>query len=195
MKPAHWMIAIGLVLVTGLQALAAVVEGRVTLMADGAPASDVEVQIHRKPGMHTVTESDGYYRIENLKQGIYTITCRPTGYIPARVRFSISATDTFTINLELIALNRTTGQYATLKAVVVGGPQATPVYRATVYLAGATTYSGTTNGVGVGLIKGIRPGEYRLYAKHPSHGQTEVDTIHVSPGGVQLDEVLRFFPK
>ncbi len=196
MKLARWMIALCLAVFLSDIAGAAVVQGRVTLAADGSPAPGVDIEVYRKPKLHATTDAAGYYELKGLRQGIYSISCKPQGYLSSRVRFSISQADTFTIDMELVASAdaRTSSSQASLEVIVIGGSQAKAISGASIHLEGPSSRTGSSNGKGICSISGLRPGTYSVYATHPSYGRTDAKTIQVPPGGIKLDTILRFFP-
>ncbi len=181
---------------SGTAATVAPVTGRITQL--GLPVVGVLVQANQ--GGSTIgsasSDSDGYYRIENLASGSYTILLSKTGYTFSPASQSVSAVPASGINFT--ASGPTAPPVIsslTASPSVVPGPAATTTLSVTASGAGALTYSwdalsaagpvsysaNDSDGAASTTASFLAPGGYTFRARvTDSNGLPTTATVNVS---------------
>ncbi len=173
--------------------MAAEINGQVVLEKTGEPVQGVTVRAHHRP-LETVSDKNGRFTFQELNRGIYTIVAHPVGYLPARYSVNISETDTIDIKIGLNPATVNSNKLPGLRIIVIGGPEAKPLYAATVELTGISKRSGRTNEKGFVLFNDLKPGFYSIKVKEPNIGKTVEVEKTLGPGGIIHDQIVRFFP-
>jgi hypothetical protein len=141
------------------------VEGRVTNSVTGVPIPDAPIEFRQGGVAFAATKSDptGAYRIETLAPAIYTVVCRPAGFVALSQPVTVDSAP-FHFDLKLVPFSTVSGR--------VLDPVGNPVPKAAVLLMRLGIVNGhdeTADAKGEFIIRNVEPGAYRLSARPPKN--------------------------
>jgi protocatechuate 3,4-dioxygenase beta subunit len=147
------------------------ISGTVTDSITGLPIANAQVnarKINGPGGGWAVTDENGYYIIQNLAPGLYTVTAHACNYYPKHYPEPVEVVagqTTSDINFQLKPYTPPPpGERGSISGVVTDSLTGSPIANATVKACGPSCGWGRTNENGEYLIENLIPGEYQVTA-------------------------------
>lgn len=163
------MVFITLFLFSFLYGDVGAISGIVTDSITGAPIPNAYVnarKINGHGGGMAVTDENGYYIIQNLVPGLYTVTCHAQNYYPKHYPEPVEVVDGQTTTDINFALRPYTppppNERGSISGVVTDSLTGNPIANARVKACGPSCGFAITNENGEYIIENLMPGEYRV---------------------------------
>ncbi len=129
------------------------ISGRVTDAGDGSAVQNALIEIVNED-MNAATDPNGYYSIEDIPEGIFTVHASADNYIAeTRSPVQVFVNETTRLNFQLANL----GSVGTLTGIVTNAVNGNPVQNATISVVGLTL-STTSDEIGVYTLQNVPEG-------------------------------------
>ncbi|PID30144.1 MAG: hypothetical protein CSB55_00015 [Candidatus Cloacimonadota bacterium] len=139
----------------------------------GDPVPGVNVRIV-ETGQSVVSNDSGYYEINSIQTGTYTMLFSIMGYRSYQTSVTVQSLETKTVNAVLDPY------YSSLSGLITDNNSA-PIENATVNFTG-TAYSATSDENGFYVINDIESGDYNILCSHDDYENQSINNYHVGLG-------------
>ena len=171
------------------------VEGTVFDSQSGVPINGVLIDLMAMGiNYNTISDSSGFYHLENILPGSYDLFANAPGYFPYQSNNLINVDSTSAISgLDIYLTPDTTSNFTTLQGMVLDSLFLFPIYPVSIELSGLTVNGDTlhlftvNNPSGEFIFHQIEEGIYDLTFEAPRYKTTTITGYNVVPGQNFLD--------
>jgi hypothetical protein len=136
------------------------VTGKIVDANSNQPLTDVTIASVADPSTMVISDQLGNFSLDNISDGVQTLTLDLIGYQTGSVEITIGAGQVINIGTVALALSTTTG--AIIQGTVFDASTGLPLTGAQLDISGTYTGSITTDAVGNYTFQGLPPGEITI---------------------------------